>query len=90
VTDRPGVPRDVDEDIAGFPRDVQDILKGLRGTIREAAPGARETISHQIPGFILNGNLVHFAAYEKHIGLYPAPAGNVALRTQLAACRSGK
>ena len=40
-------------------------------TIRKAAPGAQETISYQIPAFRLNGDLVYFAAFKKHIGLYP-------------------
>jgi hypothetical protein len=28
-----------------------------------------------MPTFILKGNLVHFAAFKKHIGFYPAPTG---------------
>jgi uncharacterized protein YdhG (YjbR/CyaY superfamily) len=44
----------------------------MRRTIRKAAPEAEETISYQIPTFKLNGNsIAHFAAFKKHIGLYP-------------------
>ncbi len=68
-------PKDIDEYIAGFPDDVQDILEKVRITIRKAAPGAEETIKCQMPTFTLNGNLVHFAAYKKHIGFYPVPRG---------------
>ena len=68
--------KDIDEYIAGFPNDVQEILEKIRMTIRRAAPDAAETISYQIPTFTLKGNyLVYFAAYKKHIGLYPAPRG---------------
>lgn len=66
-------PKDIDEYIAGFPKDVQEILKKIRSTIRKAAPKAEEAISYQIPTLKLNRNLIHFAAYKNHIGLYPAP-----------------
>jgi len=66
-------PHNIDEYIAGFPTQVQEILEKIRMTIRKAAPDAEETIKYQIPTFTLNGNLVHFAAFKKHIGFYPAP-----------------
>jgi uncharacterized protein YdhG (YjbR/CyaY superfamily) len=68
-------PRDIDEYIAGFPQDVQVLLQKMRTTIRKAAPEAQETISYQIPTFRLKGNLVHFAAYKRHIGFYPTSSG---------------
>ena len=37
-----------------------------------------------------NGNLVHFAAYKNHIGVYPVPAGTAKLQKELAAYKSGK
>ncbi len=64
-------PRTIDEYIAGFPPEVQGLLEKFRKTIRKAAPDAEGTISYQIPAFTLNGNLVHFAAFKKHIGFYP-------------------
>ena len=67
--------KNIDEYIAGFPADVQDILNKIRETIQQNAPDATETISYQIPTFQLNGNLVHFAAFKKHIGFYPTPSG---------------
>ncbi|MEJ2150797.1 MAG: DUF1801 domain-containing protein [Chloroflexota bacterium] len=80
----------IDEYIAGFPPDVQDILEGMRRTIREAAPDAVEAISYQMPTFKLNGNLVHFAAYKKHIGFYPTPSGVEAFREELSAYKVSK
>jgi len=64
---------DIDEYIAGFPNDVQKVLKAMRATISKAAPKAEETIKYAIPTFTLNGNLVSFAAWKNHVGLYPAP-----------------
>jgi uncharacterized protein YdhG (YjbR/CyaY superfamily) len=66
---------DIDAYIAGFPEEVQKLLSEVRQTIRDAAPGAEETIKYQIPTFTLEGNLVHFAGYKKHIGFYPTPSG---------------
>jgi uncharacterized protein YdhG (YjbR/CyaY superfamily) len=83
-------PKDIDEYIAGFPKDVQETLKKIRVTIRKAAPGAEETISYQMPTFTLKGILVCFAAYKKHIGLYPAPAGTERFNKQLSVYRTGK
>jgi len=83
-------PRNIDEYIAGFPRDVQEILEQMRLTIREAAPDAEETISYRMPTFTLKGNLVHFAAHKKHIGLYPTPSGIEKFEDELSAYRSSK
>ena len=68
-------PKDIDEYIARFPPEVQEILERIRKTIRDAAPDAEEAINYQIPTFRLKGNLVHFAAFRKHIGFYPTPSG---------------
>ena len=83
-------PKTIDEYITGFPHDVQEILDKIRMTIRKAAPDAEETIKYQIPTFTLKGNLLSFAAYKKHIGFYPAPAGNEKFRQALSVYRAGK
>ena len=61
----------MDEYIAGFPPDVRATLQELRAAIREIAPDATEKIGYGIPTFVLHGNLVHYAAYDTHYGLYP-------------------
>jgi len=80
----------IDEYIAGFPTQVQEILQKIRQTIRTAAPKAQETINYAIPTFTLKGNLVHFAAFEKHIGFYPAPSGIERFKEELSAYESAK
>src|ERR1700752_522693 len=81
----------IDEYIAGFPNDVQKILQKIRTTIKEAAPYTEETISYQIPTFTLGGKyLIYFAAYKKHIGLYPAPRGVEKFKKELSAYEEGK
>lgn len=79
-----------DEYIAGFPPDIQAILQKVRATIQSAAPDAKETISYQMPTFVLEGNLVHFAAFKSHIGLYPTPSGTERFRGELSAYEHGK
>jgi uncharacterized protein YdhG (YjbR/CyaY superfamily) len=65
------MPANIDEYIASFPPDVQTILRNIRRTISQAAPAAQECIGYNIPAFRLEGPLVYFAAFKKHIGLYP-------------------
>lgn len=65
----------IDAYIAGFPEEIQVLLKQLRQTIQQAAPEATEAIKYGMPTFVLQGNLVHFAANKNHIGFYPAPSG---------------
>jgi uncharacterized protein YdhG (YjbR/CyaY superfamily) len=84
-------PKNIDEYIAAFPNDVQEILEQIRMTIRTAAPDAEETISYQMPTFMLRGKyLVYFAAYKKHIGLYPAPTGIAEFEEELSLYGAGK
>ena len=65
----------IDEYISTFPKNIQKILNEIRATIKTAAPEAEEKISYQMPTFYLNGNLIHFAAFKNHIGIYPTPSG---------------
>jgi len=80
----------IDEYIATFPEDIQKILEELRATIKVAAPEATEKISYQMPTFYLKGNLVHYAAYKRHIGFYPAPRGIEAFKDELARYEGSK
>lgn len=81
---KPKKAKDIDGYISQFPADVQVILEKVRATISHAAPGAKETISYLMPAFKLHGMLVYFAAWEKHIGLYPPISGDKALEKAVA------
>jgi uncharacterized protein YdhG (YjbR/CyaY superfamily) len=85
-----GKPSSIDEYIAGFPEHTQKLLRDIRRVIREAAPEAQETIKYAMPTFTMNGNLIHFAAYKNHIGLYPAPAGIAAFKAELSEYKGAK
>ena len=78
-------PKTIDEYISGFPPDVQAVLQKVRRVVRSAAPDAQETIGYQIPAFKLNGVLVYFAAFKKHIGFYPPIRGDAGLKKAVSA-----
>lgn len=80
----------IDQYISTFPKHVQAMLTELRATIREAAPEATEKISYRMPTFFYNGNLVHFAAFQHHIGFYPTPSGIEAFQEDLRKYKSSK
>lgn len=80
----------IDAYIATFPDEVQKLLQQIRATIKKAAPKAEEAIKYGMPTFVLNGNLVHFAAFKNHIGFYPAPDGITAHQKKLAKYKTSK
>ncbi len=82
--------KNIDEFIAEYPDDVQKVLKKIRATIKKAAPNADETINYGIPTFTLNGNLVHFSAFKKHVGFYPTPSGIGKFKKELSKYEGAK
>ncbi|MGN6297336.1 MAG: iron chaperone [Ginsengibacter sp.] len=82
--------KSIDDYISGFPVEVQYLLQQVRLKIKELAPRAEEAISYGIPTFKLNGNLVHFAAFKNHIGLYPTPSGLEEFEKELSPYKQGK
>jgi uncharacterized protein YdhG (YjbR/CyaY superfamily) len=77
-------PTDIDGYISQFPANVQAILERIRETIRKAAPDAKEIISYQMPAFKQHGILIYFAAWKKHVGLYPPISGDDFLEKAVA------
>lgn len=82
--------KDVDEYIENFPAEVQLLLQNVRQTIIDSAPGAKEVISYSMPGYKLDGMLVWFAGYSKHIGFYPGTNGISLFRKELSNYKSAK
>ena len=70
---------DIDAYIEQFSPKVRGILKKIRQTIRRAAPDAEEVISYQMPAFRQEGMLIYFAAFKKHIGIFPPVRGDARL-----------
>lgn len=81
----------IDEYINAYPTNVQGILVKIRQIIHDAAPDAIESISYKMPAFKLNGkDLIYFAAWKKHISMYPVPAGSDRFEQELSPYISSK
>jgi uncharacterized protein YdhG (YjbR/CyaY superfamily) len=80
----------MDEYFAAAPADARRILKKIRTIVRSVAPQAQETLSYQIPAFRLGRVFFYFAAFKKHIGIYPPVKGSAALDKALQAYRGEK
>ncbi len=61
----------IDQYIASFPKEVQEKLLAIRGIVTKEAPEAVEAIKYDMPTFVLNGNMVCFAAFSKHLSIFP-------------------
>jgi uncharacterized protein YdhG (YjbR/CyaY superfamily) len=80
----------VQEYLSVQPAPVKAMLRQMRSTIKEAAPEAEEVISYNMPAFKLQGMLVWYAAFKKHIGFYPRPSGLEAFKKEIAVYKSSK
>jgi uncharacterized protein YdhG (YjbR/CyaY superfamily) len=61
----------IDEYIAEQDESIRPLLQQVRECIRAAAPESMEKISWRMPTFWQGENLIHFAAFKKHFGIYP-------------------
>jgi uncharacterized protein YdhG (YjbR/CyaY superfamily) len=87
---KPNPPATIDEYITQFPEDIQRILRQVRAVIHAAVPQATERIAYQMPTFYLGGNLIHFAAFKQHIGVYPSGSELGALKDEIVRYRTSK
>jgi uncharacterized protein YdhG (YjbR/CyaY superfamily) len=80
----------IDAYIAEQPEGVQPLLNQVRDAIRAAIPDAEERISWRMPTFWKKHNIIHFAAFNNHIGLYPGAEAVVHFADRLADYKSSK
>lgn len=81
----------IEEYIATFPAHTREVLHGLHTAIREVLPNAGEAIRYRIPTLQIGGtNVVHFAGFAHHVGVYPVPTGDAAFQEEQARYRTGK
>ena len=59
------------------------VLQHIRTIIHEAIPDAEERISWSMPTFWKGTNIIHFAVFQKHIGVYPGEEALAAFSSQL-------
>ena len=80
----------IDEYIAAQPEEVRPLLEKIRRTIKKAAPKAKEKISWRMPTFWQEENLIHFAVFKKHIGIYPGDLSRLPFEQQLSGYKTSK
>ncbi|MFN7979100.1 MAG: DUF1801 domain-containing protein [Vicinamibacterales bacterium] len=83
-------PDPIDDYIAAAAPEAQPILRRIRAAVREAVPDAAETISYRMPALKVRKVFFYFAAFKKHIGIYPPVKGSAALQKRLAKYRGPK
>lgn len=80
----------IGEYIASQPSEVQPLLQSIRETIRAELPDAIEKVSWRMPTFWQGENIIHFAAFKKHIGLYPGGEAVGVFAERLAGYKTSK
>ena len=63
--------KNIEEYIQSCDQSIQPKLNELWQLIKNIAPELKEKISWGMPTFFMKHNIIHFAAYKNHIGLYP-------------------
>ena len=76
-------PRTIDEYIEALDPAARPKLREIRAVIRSAVPDAEERISWSMPTYWKGRNLIHFAAFKNHIGLYPGGEATTAFEKEL-------
>lgn len=80
----------VDAYIAAREGEVRERLEKMRELVLSCSPEITEKIAWGMPTFVLNGNLVHFAAEKNHMGFHPSPSPIVAFADRLTEYKCSK
>lgn len=80
----------IDDYIASASPEAKPIMEEIRKLISVSVPEAEEVISYQMPAFRLGRVFIYFAAFKKHVGVYPPVKGNKALAKALFPYRGEK
>ncbi len=70
--------------------DAQVILKRIQSIVESKVPGAVRCISYNLPAFKKERTFFYFAAFKKHIGVYPPATDDAALVKELKPYRNEK
>ena len=81
---------DIDDYIASAAPETRPILERIKRTIKQAAPKATECISYQIPAFKFDKPFIYFAAFKRHVGIYPPVKADAVLLRELLPYRGEK
>jgi uncharacterized protein YdhG (YjbR/CyaY superfamily) len=80
----------IDEYIAAQRTPAQERLRLIRSAFAQALPDAQERISWRMPTYWQGRNIIHFASFQHHIGIYPGDKAVTHFAAQLQEFRTGK
>lgn len=80
----------IDAYIEEQPEEVQPRLHEIRNALRSALPDAEERISWRMPTYKAKKNIIHFAAFKNHIGIYPGDKAIEHFSEELTAYKTSK
>jgi uncharacterized protein YdhG (YjbR/CyaY superfamily) len=84
-------PKTIDAYLKTLPERSREMLEEIRKRISVAAPEALEGIKYGMPTASLGGtNIIYYAAWKKHIGLYPVYRASPKVEAALAPYRDKK
>jgi len=79
-----------DDYVAAAQQQAQPILRRIGGIVEARVPLAVRCISYNMPAFKLTRTFFYFAAFKKHIGIYPPVTDDLQLIRELAPFRNEK
>lgn len=80
----------VDDYFKEIPAIALERMNTIRQELKKIAPLAEEVISYNMPTLKYKGVLLHYAAYEKHIGFYAIPSTHKHFEKELSGYKQGK
>lgn len=83
-------PVTIEEYMERQPEEVQPYLQQVNQAIKNAIPDTKEKISWSMPTYWKKHNLIQFAAFKKHIGLYPGPEAVAVFADRLTEYKTSK
>lgn len=72
------------------PAEVRPVLMSVQAKVEALLPDASRCISYNMPAFRDRRVFFYFAAFKKHVGVYPPVTRDVALVKELAPYRGPK
>lgn len=76
-------PETVDAYIQAFAPEIQARLEAVRTLLRQLVPDGEERISYGMPALFRGRVVVYYAAFKRHLGLYP-PVRDAAVAARVA------
>lgn len=71
-------------------REQQPYLNRIYKALQEALPDTTEKISWSMPTFWKKHNIIHFAAFQKHVGIYHGTEAVIHFAEKLKAYKTSK